>query len=60
MSAVQAIRSGRLTEAAKLKYMHPKLIFITTYLSEIIGFYRYQNISDHLKLRPGISFSPDF
>jgi len=49
-----------LPKMEKLTHMHPKLIFITTYLSEIIGFYRYQNISDHLKLHPEFGFHPIF
>jgi magnesium-protoporphyrin IX monomethyl ester (oxidative) cyclase len=49
-----------LPKMEKLQYMHPKLIFYTTYLSEIVGFYRYQNISDHLKLRPEFNFHPIF
>jgi magnesium-protoporphyrin IX monomethyl ester (oxidative) cyclase len=43
-----------------MQYMHPKFIFVTTYLSEIVGFYRYQNISDHLKRRPEYRFHPIF
>jgi len=43
-----------------LQYMHPKWIFVTTYLSEIVGFYRYQNISDHLKRHPEYGFHPIF
>lgn len=49
-----------LPKLQKMQYMHPKLIFITTYLSEIIGFYRYQNISDHLRARPEFRFHPIF
>jgi magnesium-protoporphyrin IX monomethyl ester (oxidative) cyclase len=51
---------GLLPQVEKLQYMHPKLIFITTYLSEIVGFYRYQNISDHLKANPEFAFHPIF
>ena len=51
---------GLLPKMEKLQYMHPKLIFITTYLSEIVGFYRYQNISDHLKANPEFRFHPIF
>ncbi len=51
---------GLLPKMEKLQYMHPKLIFFTTYLSEIVGFYRYQNISDHLKANPEFSFHPIF
>jgi magnesium-protoporphyrin IX monomethyl ester (oxidative) cyclase len=43
-----------------MQYMHPKWIFVTTYLSEIVGFYRYQNISDHLKRHPEYRFHPIF
>jgi magnesium-protoporphyrin IX monomethyl ester (oxidative) cyclase len=49
-----------LPKVEKLQYMHPKWIFVTTYLSEIVGFYRYQNISDHLKARPEFRFHPLF
>jgi len=49
-----------LPKMEKLQYMHPKLIFVTTYLSEIVGFYRYQNISDHLKANPEFAFHPIF
>jgi len=51
---------AKLPKMEKLQYMHPKLIFITTYLSEIVGFYRYQNISDHLRANPEYSFHPIF
>jgi len=43
-----------------MSYMHPKWIFVTTYLSELVGFYRYQNISDHLKRNPQYRFHPIF
>lgn len=51
---------AKLPKVQKLQYMHPKWIFVTTYLSEIVGFYRYQNISDHLKRRPEYNFHPIF
>jgi magnesium-protoporphyrin IX monomethyl ester (oxidative) cyclase len=51
---------GNLPKIAGLQYMHPKWIFVTTYLSEIVGFYRYQNISDHLKRHPEYRFHPIF
>jgi magnesium-protoporphyrin IX monomethyl ester (oxidative) cyclase len=51
---------GLLPKVEKLQFMHPKLIFITTYLSEIVGFYRYQNIADHLRANPEYSFHPIF
>jgi len=51
---------ANLPKLQKMQYMHPKWIFVTTYLSEIIGFYRYQNISDHLTLRPEFAFHPIF
>lgn len=56
-------RSFDLANLPKIKgmqYMHPKWIFVTTYLSEIVGFYRYQNISDHLKRHPEYRFHPIF
>jgi magnesium-protoporphyrin IX monomethyl ester (oxidative) cyclase len=49
-----------LPKVEGLQYMHPKWIFVTTYLSELVGYYRYQNISDHLKLHPEFSFHPIF
>jgi magnesium-protoporphyrin IX monomethyl ester (oxidative) cyclase len=49
-----------LPKIQKLQYMHPKWIFVTTYLSEIVGFYRYQNISNHLKANPEYNFHPLF
>lgn len=51
---------ANLPKVQKLQYMHPKWIFVTTYLSEIVGFYRYQNISDHLKRHPEYNFHPIF
>ena len=51
---------GKLPDVQGLQYMHPKWIFVTTYLSEIVGFYRYQNISDHLKAHPEYNFHPIF
>jgi magnesium-protoporphyrin IX monomethyl ester (oxidative) cyclase len=51
---------ANLPKLQKMQYMHPKWIFVTTYLSEIIGFYRYQNISDHLHKRPEFAFHPLF
>ena len=51
---------ANLPKLAGMQYMHPKWIFVTTYLSEIVGFYRYQNISDHLKLHPEFNFHPIF
>ncbi len=49
-----------LPKVQGMQYMHPKWIFVTTYLSEIVGFYRYQNISDHLKRNPEYRFHPIF
>ena len=49
-----------LPKVQGMQYMHPKWIFVTTYLSEIVGFYRYQNISDHLKRHPEYAFHPIF
>ncbi len=51
---------ANLPKLSGMQYMHPKWIFVTTYLSEIVGFYRYQNISDHLKLHPEFNFHPIF
>jgi magnesium-protoporphyrin IX monomethyl ester (oxidative) cyclase len=51
---------ANLPKIEGMSYMHPKWIFVTTYLSEIVGYYRYQNISDHLKLRPEFKFHPIF
>ena len=51
---------AKLPNVAGLQYMHPKWIFVTTYLSEIVGFYRYQNISDHLKRHAEYRFHPIF
>ena len=51
---------ANLPKLAGMQYMHPKWIFVTTYLSEIVGFYRYQNISDHLKIHPEFNFHPIF
>jgi magnesium-protoporphyrin IX monomethyl ester (oxidative) cyclase len=49
-----------LPKIEKLQFLAPKWIFITTYLSEAIGFYRYQNISDHLRARSEYNFHPLF
>mgnify|MGYP000005120234 CR=1 FL=1 len=51
---------AKLPNVKGMSYMHPKWIFVTTYLSEIVGFYRYQNISDHMKLHPEFNFHPIF
>ena len=51
---------ANLPKIKGLQYMHPKWIFVTTYLSEIVGFYRYQNIADHLKRHPEYQFHPIF
>jgi magnesium-protoporphyrin IX monomethyl ester aerobic oxidative cyclase len=51
---------ANLPKVEGMSYMHPKWIFVTTYLSEIVGFYRYQNISDHMKLHPEFNFHPIF
>ncbi|GAC1581882.1 MAG: hypothetical protein NVS3B7_17120 [Candidatus Elarobacter sp.] len=51
---------ANLPNVQGMQYMHPKWIFVTTYLSEIVGFYRYQNISDHLKRHPEFRFHPIF
>jgi len=51
---------ANLPNVKGMSYMHPKWIFVTTYLSEIVGFYRYQNISDHMKLHPEFNFHPIF
>ncbi len=49
-----------LPKVQGMQYMHPKWIFVTTYLSEIVGFYRYQNISDHIKRNPEFRLHPIF
>ncbi|BDE07220.1 aerobic magnesium-protoporphyrin IX monomethyl ester [oxidative] cyclase [Vulcanimicrobium alpinum] len=49
-----------LPQIEKLQFLAPQWIFITTYLSEAIGFYRYQNISDHLRARSEYRFHPLF
>lgn len=51
---------ARLPKIQGLQYMHPRWIFVTTYLSELVGYYRYQNISDHLKKQPAFKFHPIF
>ena len=51
---------AKLPKISGMQYMHPKWIFVTTYLSEIVGFYRYQNIADHLKRHPEFQFHPIF
>ena len=56
----RAFDLANLPNVEGMQYMHPKWIFVTTYLSEIVGFYRYQNISDHLKLHPEFNFHPIF
>ncbi len=56
----RAFDLANLPKLDGMQYMHPKWIFVTTYLSEIVGFYRYQNISDHLKLHPEFNFHPLF
>jgi magnesium-protoporphyrin IX monomethyl ester (oxidative) cyclase len=56
----RAFDLANLPNVQGMSYMHPKWIFVTTYLSEIVGFYRYQNISDHLKLHPEFNFHPIF
>ena len=40
--------------------MHPKWIFVTTLPLGDRRFYRYQNISDHLKRHPEYPFHPIF
>ena len=56
----RAFDLANLPNVDGMQYMHPKWIFVTTYLSEIVGYYRYQNISDHLKLHPEFDFHPIF
>ncbi len=51
---------ANLPKIEGMSYLHPKWIFVTTYLSEVVGYYRYQNISDHLKLHPEFNFHPIF
>lgn len=52
---LQALQSKKETV-----YMHPKLIFYTTYLSEVIGYYRYINIYSHLEKHPDRRYHPIF
>jgi magnesium-protoporphyrin IX monomethyl ester (oxidative) cyclase len=49
-----------LPKVEGLAYLHPKWIFITTYLSEAVGFYRYQNINDHMAANTEFRFHPLF
>ncbi|MFY9778883.1 MAG: magnesium-protoporphyrin IX monomethyl ester (oxidative) cyclase [Candidatus Baltobacteraceae bacterium] len=51
---------ANLPKLQRMQYMHPKWIFVTTYLSEVVGYYRYQNISDHLKAHPEFKLHPIF
>jgi magnesium-protoporphyrin IX monomethyl ester (oxidative) cyclase len=49
-----------LPKVEGLAYLHPKWIFITTFLSESVGFYRYQNINDHMAANTEFRFHPLF
>ncbi len=49
-----------LPKVEGLAYLHPKWIFITTFLSESVGFYRYQNINDHMASATEFRFHPLF
>jgi magnesium-protoporphyrin IX monomethyl ester (oxidative) cyclase len=51
---------GFLAEAKQRVKIPPKIMFYTVYLSEIIGYYRYITIFDHLEANPEKRFHPIF
>ncbi len=51
---------GFLAESKKKVKIPPKIMFYTVYLSEIIGYYRYITIFDHLEAHPESRFHPIF
>jgi magnesium-protoporphyrin IX monomethyl ester (oxidative) cyclase len=51
---------GFLASAKKRVAIPPKIMFYTVYLSEIIGYYRYIKIYNHLTANPELCFHPIF
>jgi magnesium-protoporphyrin IX monomethyl ester (oxidative) cyclase len=51
---------GFLASSKKRVSIPPKIMFYTVYLSEIIGYYRYIKIFDHLNEHPENCFHPIF
>jgi magnesium-protoporphyrin IX monomethyl ester (oxidative) cyclase len=51
---------GFLASAKKRVMFPPNIIFYTVYLSEIIGYYRYIRIYNHLMANPDLCFHPIF
>lgn len=51
---------GFLAQAKERTKIPPKIMCYTVYLSEIIGYYRYITIFDHLEANPELRFHPIF
>ncbi len=51
---------GFLAQEKERTKIPPKIMCITVYLSEIIGYYRYITIFDHLEANPHLRFHPIF